>query len=204
MKVHKLVRLRLGRSAQSGSVCERKMNVGGGNERAFLSQEAGVATKGSSLDNEGVCFLFVCFVLLLLLLFVFPNEMILALAQARSIHSVKQGSSSSEKRWRFPVLHSVCPSTVASWAKEIRDSQQSGKLTGMGLCVWPCCAVGLSTAERAGIGFVLQWRHQGQQGQVVPWGILVRKETASNSWGCKDVLLVGMSTGKRSPEWFSR
>lgn len=134
MKVHKLVRLRLGRSAQSGSVCERKMNVGGGNERAFLSQEAGVATKGSSLDNEGVCFLFACFVLLLLLLFVFPNEMILALAQARSIHSVKQGSSSSEKRWRFPVLHSICPSTVASWAKEIRDSQQSGKLTEMG-CV---------------------------------------------------------------------
>lgn len=101
MKVQKLVRLRLGSSAQPGSVCERKMNIGG-NERGFLSQEAGVATKGSIPDIEGVCFL-VCFVLLLLLLLlliVFPYVSIvnLALTQARSIHSVEQRPQWEEKR----------------------------------------------------------------------------------------------------------
>lgn len=77
----------------------------------------------------------------------------------------------------FPVLHSIWSSTIASWAKEIRDSQQLGKLdlTGLELSLWPCCAVGLCTVESAGIGFLLQWWHQDQWGQVVPQGILVWK-----------------------------
>ena len=96
MKVQKLVRLRLGCSAQPGSVCERKMNIGG-NERGLLSQEAGVATKGSSPDIEGVCF-FVCFVLLLLIVFPYVSIVNLALTQARSIHSVEQRPQWEEKR----------------------------------------------------------------------------------------------------------
>lgn len=132
MKVQKLVRLRLGSSAQPGSVCERKMNVGG-NEKGFLSREAGVATKGSSPDIEGVCF-FVCFVLLLLLLLlliVFPYVSIvnLALTQARSIHSVEQRPQWEEKRCTFQyfiaydlpplLLEQKRSETVSSWANWI-------------------------------------------------------------------------------------
>lgn len=44
--VQGLVRLHLGYSAQSGPLCERKMNVGGGNERGAF--ENGVATEKNS------------------------------------------------------------------------------------------------------------------------------------------------------------
>lgn len=48
--VQMLVSLCLGYFAMSGPLCERKVNVGGCNERGAL--EAGVATKGRSLAIE--------------------------------------------------------------------------------------------------------------------------------------------------------
>lgn len=90
--VQRLVRLHLGYTAQSGPLCERKTNVGGGKERGAL--EGDVATNESSPVIEDLSWAkTICFVLCCLgffFLFVYVPNVNFALAQPRSIWSGKQ------------------------------------------------------------------------------------------------------------------